>query len=115
VKYRPLSLQELVTILSEIPDFRGSLEEVAKMILDYFGFENFVLDNFLEKEDRKLFYRLEEEGVLKAYAEESYLPVNGAQWRSHFWILDLDLIRERRRRTSPVEEEVYEGVFEEIE
>ncbi len=104
-----------MTVLSEIPDLRGSKEEVARMILDYFGFENFVLDNFLEKEDRKLFYKLEEEGVLKAYSEESYLPVNGAQWRSHFWILDLDLIRERRRGPVPKEEAVYENVFEEIE
>ncbi len=54
--------------------------------MDFFGFEDRIIDNVLEQKERKLFYLLHNEGILRTQREEITLP-NGRRWRIHYWIL----------------------------
>ena len=60
---------------------------VAGFILDLFGYEDRVIDNILDIEDRQLFYLLEEEGMIKSGREETTL-YNGREWLTHYWQLN---------------------------
>ena len=73
---------------------------LAERVLSYFGFTNVIIDNVLDSEDRKLFYRLHDAGLLNTYAERMVLPT-GRTWRIFYWeILDKeirDAIRKKRK------------------
>ena len=56
----------------------------AGFVLDIFGFDDRVIDNVLDPEDRQLFYILEEEGMLTTEREETTLYY-GREWRTHYW------------------------------
>ena len=59
--------------------------------MDIFGFDDRVIDNVLDPEDRQLFYILEEEGMLTTEREETTL-YDGREWRTHYWRLKKDTI-----------------------
>ena len=63
----------------------------AGFVMDIFGFDDRVIDNVLDPEDRQLFYILEEEGMLSTEREESTL-YDGREWRTHYWKLRKDII-----------------------
>ena len=63
----------------------------AGFVLDIFGFDDRVIDNVLDPEDRQLFYILEEEGMLATEREETTL-YDGREWRTHYWQLKKDII-----------------------
>ena len=63
----------------------------AGFVLDIFGFDDRVIDNVLEPEDRQMFYILEEEGMLTTEREETAL-YDGREWRTHYWRLRKDTI-----------------------
>ena len=63
----------------------------AGFVLDIFGFDDRVIDNILEPEDRQLFYILEEEGILTTEREVTTL-YDGREWRTHYWRLRKDTI-----------------------
>jgi len=65
----------------------------SRMVLGYFGAEDTVLDNKLSSEDRDLFYRLEEEGLLSSEEEDATVS-RGKTWRIHYWLLKKARIRE---------------------
>ena len=54
----------------------------AGFVMDIFGFDDRVIDNVLDPEDRQLFYILEEEGMLTTEREETTL-YDGREWRTH--------------------------------
>jgi hypothetical protein len=54
--------------------------------MDLFGFEDRIIDNVLEHEERQLFYLLESEGILDTEREEISL-YDGRIWRIHYWLL----------------------------
>ena len=58
--------------------------KVAGFILDLFGFDDRIIDNILEPEDRQLFYILEAEGLLSTGREEIRLH-DGREWLTHYW------------------------------
>lgn len=65
------------------------IEEARKnagFVLDIFGYNDRVIDNILDYEDRQLFYILEEEGMLATDHEDTIL-YDGREWRTHYWIL----------------------------
>ena len=69
-------------------------EETKKMathILNFFGFNERIIDNVLEPEDRDAFYMLEEYGLLGTEREEISLH-DGREWRIHYWVLKKDKI-----------------------
>ena len=63
----------------------------AGFVMDIFGFDDRVIDNVLDPEDRQLFYILEEEGMLTTEREETTL-YDGREWRTHYWRLRKDTI-----------------------
>ena len=63
----------------------------AGFVMDIFGFDDRVIDNVLDPEDRQLFYILEEEGMLVTEREETTL-YDGREWRTHYWKLKKNII-----------------------
>jgi len=63
----------------------------AGFVLDIFGYDDRVIDNVLDPEDRQLFYILEEEGMLITEREETTL-YDGREWRTHYWQLKKNTI-----------------------
>jgi hypothetical protein len=65
------------------------IEEARKnagFVLDIFGYNDRIIDNILDYEDRQLFYILEEEGMLTTDHEDTIL-YDGREWRTHYWLL----------------------------
>lgn len=77
----------------------------AGFVMDIFGFQDRVIDNVLDPEDRQLFYILEEEGMLTTEREETTL-YDGREWRTHYWIIRKDVIlkyaQDQNKRTRSV-------------
>lgn len=93
----------------------------ANFVMDIFGFDDRVIDNVLEPEDRQLFYILEEEGMLTTEREETTL-YDGREWRTHYWLFKKNQVflmseeeREvrRRKKAQPTEATVYGQIPEE--
>lgn len=58
----------------------------AGFVMDVFGFQDRIIDNVLDPEDRQLFYILEEEGMLTTEREETTL-YDGREWITYYWRL----------------------------
>ena len=56
----------------------------AEIIMDVFGYDDCVIDNMLDHSDRRLFYRLELEGILSTRRDEALLS-DGTNWRIRYW------------------------------
>ena len=56
----------------------------ADIIMDVFGYDDCVIDNMLDHSDRRLFYRLELEGILSTRRDEALLS-DGTNWRIRYW------------------------------
>ncbi|HEC88961.1 MAG: hypothetical protein DRN12_01705 [Thermoplasmata archaeon] len=78
----------------------------AEFVLDIFGFDDRVIDNVLDPEDRQLFYILEEEGMLATEREESTL-YDGREWRTHYWQIRKDVILKYAREKRPIRTELH--------
>ena len=66
---------------------------IAEFILDLFGYDNRIIDNILQPEDRQLLYMLEAEGLLSTGREEVKL-YDGREWLTHYWQLKKNYIAE---------------------
>jgi len=64
----------------------------AEAVLGLFGFEDRVIDNILEPQDRQLFYALERAGFIRPGMEVVTL-YDSREWRIHYWILEKGSIR----------------------
>jgi hypothetical protein len=95
-------LKELVTIENLKTALQRSLEnagdqdeewidQIAQFVMDFFGFEERILDNRLTPRDRDIFYMLEGMGLLKTEMEEATIQ-KGKVWRIHYWILNREKI-----------------------
>ncbi len=101
-------------------DHRGMDEESARSmahhVLNFFGFNDRIIDNILEPEDRDVFYMLEDAGLLTTEREETAL-YDGREWRIHYWILDtteiLKAAKSYRPKETMQEEEDYQ-VYDDI-
>jgi len=100
----------------------------AGFVMDIFGFQDRVIDNVLDPEDRQLFYILEEEGMLTTEREETTL-YDGREWRTHYWVIRKDIIikyaQSENKRTRSVlsdkqtiddisDESIYDALEEDI-
>ena len=88
--------------------------KMAARVMDYFGFENFIIDNAIDPEDRKLFYALHDAGMLRS-SWETVLLLSGRNWRIFYWELnesDIDRILGEGEESQP-EEPVYRELPEE--
>jgi len=64
---------------------------VAEFVMDLFGYDDRIIDNILEPEDRQLFYILEAEGILSTGRDETTL-YDGREWLTHYWQLKKSII-----------------------
>ncbi len=62
-------------------------KEMAKMVMDFFGFENQVIDNILNQEERDVFYYLQDMNLLKSGSESCTL-LTGKFWTTNYWNLN---------------------------
>jgi hypothetical protein len=120
---RILTLEDLAMAVSNrigIPE-EDSMRD-ANFVMDIFGFDDRVIDNVLEPEDRQLFYILEEEGMLTTEREETTL-YDGREWRTHYWLFKKHQVfkmseeaREirRRRKRSQTEADIYHGMPDDL-
>lgn len=65
--------------------------DLAKHVLNFFGYETRIIDNVLEPEDRDAFYILEDANILSTEREEITL-YDGREWRIHYWRFRTDSI-----------------------
>jgi hypothetical protein len=101
----------------------------AGFVLDIFGFDDRVIDNVLDPEDRQLFYILEEEGMLTTEREETTL-YDGREWRTHYWMLKKNSIlkyskdnkkeiitamRNKNQPVQPIEDTYDEDIYTTLE
>lgn len=90
----------------------------ANFVMDLFGYEDRIIDNVLEPEDRQLFYILEEEGMLITEREETTI-YDGRTWRTHYWFINKETIlsykqgKEGAMTKSPEQQEI-EEVYKDI-
>ena len=70
---------------------------IALFIMDFFGYEERILDNDLTSKDRDIFYMLEGVGILKTEMEEATIQ-KGKVWRIHYWILNHEKIKQLAMR-----------------
>ncbi|KYK25400.1 hypothetical protein AYK25_09475 [Thermoplasmatales archaeon SM1-50] len=56
----------------------------AEIVMDMFGYDDCIIDNILDHSERRLFYRLESEGILRTRREEALLS-DGSNWRIRYW------------------------------
>ncbi len=98
----PITEEELTRAIEHTLVAHGKIapEEArttARMVLDYFGPGDTMLDNKLTSEDRDRFYRLEEEGLLTSEEEDATVS-RGKTWRIHYWLLKKAKVREAGQR-----------------
>jgi hypothetical protein len=101
----------------------------AGFVLDIFGFDDRVIDNVLDPEDRQLFYILEEEGMLTTEREETTL-YDGREWRTHYWQIRKETILRfakqainthhstmfgEKRLFNPIEDASDENIYQQLE
>lgn len=66
-------------------------EAIASHILNFFGFNERIIDNILEPDDRDVFYMLEDCGLLETERDETTL-YDGREWRIHYWSMRKDRV-----------------------
>lgn len=82
--------------------------DVAQRVLNYFGFGDTIIDNMLNQDDRRLFYFLQDSGMMGTDWDETFLP-NGRGWRIFYWRLDIPRIRSYLiKEEEDLEEEISE-------
>jgi len=90
-----ITIGDLAKAIQNCVDKKGlEYDETVKMaehVMNFFGFNERILDNILEPEDRDAFYTLEEYGLLVTEREETTL-YDGREWRVHYWRLKRDRI-----------------------
>ncbi len=87
-------------------------ESIAGQIMAYFGFNGRIVDNNIDKSDRKLFYRLQEAGLLNSSWETLTLH-NGKNWRIYYWYFSEQKIEEALEDEQEKEEDIYCSVPDE--
>jgi hypothetical protein len=65
--------------------------QYAEIVMDMFGYDDCIIDNILDHADRRLFYRLESEGILITRREEALLT-DGTNWRIRYWVFQKNVI-----------------------
>jgi hypothetical protein len=84
------------------------IKTMSEFIMDFFGYEDMVLDNTLTPRDRDIFYILETAGLIRTEMEETTIH-KGKTWRIHYWTLNRERIKDLTTRSEPVKEVQQEG------
>ena len=113
-----VTVEELTQAIMNSPDNKGIPEEeaydIARHVLNFFGYSDRIIDNVLEPEDRDMFYMLEDATILTTEREETTL-YDGREWRINYWLFRKDKIRqlmddEGKNGSDEQEETVYDEI-----
>jgi len=93
----------------------AAANQLATHVMNFFGYNDAIIDNILEPEDRDAFYMLEDLGLLMTEREETTL-YDGREWRIHYWLFRKEKIDELvgDPRAHEVEEDEMSSVYDEI-
>lgn len=80
-------------------------QDLARHMLNFFGYSDRIIDNVLEPEDRDAFYMLEDAAILTTEREETTL-YDGREWRIHYWLFRKDRIRNLMESINTYDEQV---------
>ena len=114
-----LTVRDLTQAIKNGIDMRGMPEEqamyMAQHVLNFFGYNERIIDNILEPEDRDAFYMLEDTGILTTEREETTL-YDGREWRIHYWLFRRERILNliTGGRGSKIVEAEEDSVYDEI-
>ena len=116
-----LTVTDLTKAIQNSIDHRGMEEsaakEMAQHVLNFFGFNDRIIDNVLEPEDRDAFYMLEDSGLLMTEREETTL-YDGREWRIHYWLFKkdriVDLVRRAENAKKALFDEAQSAVYSEV-
>ncbi|MEM3396025.1 MAG: DUF6015 family protein [Thermoplasmata archaeon] len=86
------------------------IEKLAEYVMSFFGFEDRIIDNMLNNEDRDMFYFLEDNGILRSGFEDTTVE-KGKPWRIHYWILNKEeifrIVEQANQKKKIAENEIY--------
>ncbi len=85
-------------------------EDLATRVLNYFGFDEEIIDNALDHDDRRMFYFLQDMQILTTHWEEAVLPT-GRTWRVFYWGLNTERIL-RYAAPPPQDARIEAGLYE---
>ncbi len=118
-----LTVDDLTRAIRNSIDSSGMKEDEARAmahhIMNFFGYNERIIDNVLEPEDRDAFYMLEDSGLLTTEREETTL-YDGREWRIHYWLFRKERIMElvqaakAKEESTLAEPSVYDEVPEDI-
>ena len=87
-------------------------DDIAYRVLNYFGYEDEIIDNALDQDDRRMFYFLQDVQILSTHWEEAVLPT-GRTWRVFYWVLNSERIM--KYATPKTEDEAMElGLYDSL-
>jgi hypothetical protein len=87
-----ISLHDLTkTIQKKLTISEKEARGYAEILMDMFGYDDCILDNTLDHADRRLFYRLEAEGILYTRRDEAILS-DGTNWRIRYWVFQKNIL-----------------------
>ena len=87
-----ISLQTLTRAIQKKLDISEiEARSYAEIVMDVFGYDDCILDNILDHADRRLFYRLEAEGILTTRRDEAILS-DGTNWRIRYWVFQKNIL-----------------------
>ena len=115
---RVVTLSLLTNTLSRLLQIgREDANKYAQIVMNFFGYEDCIIDNLLTPQERRLFYRLERHGILSSIREETTL-YNGNPWRIHYWRLErekiLDGMNGKKQEQPKGIEQQYEDLYANI-
>ncbi len=116
---RVLTVNQLATAIMKSIDRRdlnpAAATQMATHVMNFFGFNDTIIDNILEPEDRDAFYMLEDLGLLMTEREETTL-YDGREWRIHYWLFRKDRIHDLVAEDdgSDAEDEALSSVYDDI-
>ena len=119
---RTVTVDDLTKAITNSPKNRGLREDaardIARHVLNFFGYSDRIIDNVLEPEDRDAFYMLEDATILTTEREETTL-YDGREWRINYWLFRKDKIRELMNSAGNVQEDnsnttVYDDLDEDM-
>lgn len=104
-----VTVDDLAKAIRNSPNNRGMIEkeaqDLARHMLNFFGYSDRIIDNVLEPEDRDAFYMLEDAAILTTEREETTL-YDGREWRIHYWLFRKDRIRNLMESINTYDEQV---------
>jgi hypothetical protein len=117
-RIRPIITYEILNraIKNKLEVTSDVADDISFRVLNYFGFEDEIIDNALDQDDRRMFYFLQDVQILSTHWEEAILP-SGRTWRVFYWALNTDRILQYaapKREEESIEVGLYDSLPEDV-